>query len=190
MDRMVKVISQIDHVIRPDPDPVRASEKPFTPGKQQCPSRVENSNRVVATIENEDSVFRVRGHGGHFFDVPVDRPFGPIGNWSITEFAGRGQKPWFGIDHDRPLRWLIFSKTLMAVPNAARPERNVSVCPSASTDSDSRSLIEVFDQIVTQIVTRVYRNAFDGVSATEFVKGGFVPLHRFEIRLTDIFRLC
>ena len=63
---MVEIIRDVNRIIRPDRDPVRAHKEPFTPRALKLAVAVENQNREFAPIENENAVTRIRRHSGDF----------------------------------------------------------------------------------------------------------------------------
>ncbi|MCY2972840.1 MAG: hypothetical protein NTZ30_19535 [Planctomycetota bacterium] len=70
-DGVIKVICAIDSVIGADGDAVGTSKHPFAPGAQEVSIAIKDDYRMLAPVENKDTVLRIVGDTCDFRPTPT-----------------------------------------------------------------------------------------------------------------------
>src|SRR5205085_3629764 len=85
---MPAIVGQIDRIVRPHMDAVRALILAFAPGPQEVSVAVEHRDRVLAATESIDIVLGVDADRGDLLERPAVRQLRPVLDDAVLEVAG------------------------------------------------------------------------------------------------------
>jgi hypothetical protein len=86
-DGVVEIIGAIDGIVWPDCDAVWPSKHAFAPRRNERAVAVEHDQRVLAAVEDEYAITRVRRNGGNFGPTPTGRRLRPAIYCLVTKRA-------------------------------------------------------------------------------------------------------
>src|SRR5205085_3552331 len=85
---MPAIVGQIDRIVRPHMDAVRARILAFAPGPQEVSVAVEHHDRVLAATEGIDIVLGVDADRGDLLERPAVRQLRPVLDDAVLEVTG------------------------------------------------------------------------------------------------------
>src|SRR5262249_15040635 len=86
-DDVPQIIAAVDGVVGPDRDPVRPGEVPFAPRLHEVAVAVEDDDRMLAAVEDEDPILRVDRNTGDLRPGKTRRQLVPAIIRVIAKFA-------------------------------------------------------------------------------------------------------
>src|ERR1700679_1657934 len=89
---MVEIVGAVDAVVGPDVQAVRPDENSLAPGELELSVGGQHHHRMFGPGEQVDLVARIRGHAGHFAELPAGGQPRPVELRYVSEPGGADRR--------------------------------------------------------------------------------------------------